>query len=156
MKRLVMDTRGGQTLYFGARSSERFGRLYDKGIESKSHKAGLRWRWEVEAKETAARMFADGLKTTASPESYVQGVVAGFFWSRAGVRLAQLEPSGFHKTEHPEPSSARLLHWLASGVRPTVAKLTKVYGRERVLHALGIPLKSAVDGPEHTDEPNGG
>ena len=145
MKRVVKDTRGGQTLYFGARTSERFGRLYDKGVESKSHSAGQRWRWELEAKERAARGFADGLARAESPTSYIQGAVASFFYSRAGVTLGEIDES-FKCFEAPNaPRGEELLHWLAIGVRPTVAKLTQVYGRERVLHALGIPLRSAVD-----------
>lgn len=156
MRRVVKDTRGGQTLYFGARSSERFGRLYDKGVESKSHGAGQRWRWEVEAKERAAAAFGSDLLTAASPESYIQGAVAGFFYARAGVTIAQLERS-LKCLESPEPPRAeQLLKWLASGVRPTVARLVEVYGLERVLHALGIPLKSAVAERQPVYEPLGG
>lgn len=145
MKRVVMDTRGGQTLYFGARSSERFGRLYDKGIESKSHGAGQRWRWEVEMKQRAARALSEGVLTAECPTSYVQGAVAGFFWSRARVTIAELQRGVVHN-ESPEPTRAdKLLKWLTIGVRPTVSRLIEVYGRERVLHALGILPKSAVD-----------
>lgn len=155
MRRVVKDTRGGQTLYFGARTSERFGRLYDKGIESKSHGAGRRWRWELEAKEGCARTIAAGLVRAPSSSNYIQGAVASFFYDRAHVTLGEISPS-FRFSEAPKaPRAAELLHWLAIGVRPTVAKLVKVYGRQRVLHALGLPLKSAVDGPESTYDDTG-
>ncbi len=152
MRKVVKDTRGGQTLYFGARTSERFGRLYDKGIESKSHGAGQRWRWEVEAKERCARAFAEGLMTAASPESYIQGAVAAFFYSRAGVTLGEISSTFRFSEAQKAPRAEQLLHWLAIGVRPTVAKLIPVYGLERVLHSLGIPLKSAVAERKPTDD----
>lgn len=153
MKRLVMDSRGGQTLYFGARSSERFGRCYDKGVESNSDEPGRWWRWEVECKQDVARQLAAALVLEPEPAAFVRGVVAGFFAARAGVTIAQLRGSHFHKIASDLPSGAKLLHWLASGVRPTVAKLVRVYGRERVLHALGLSLKSAVQESNTTTAP---
>lgn len=146
MMRVVKDTRAGQTLYLGARTSTSFGRLYDKGVESKSAAPGLRWRFELEAKQERAQQFAELLKAAACPRSFIQGAVAGFFFDRIGVRLAQIPLASFNKTERDAPTSARLLQWLSIGVRPTVAKLMRVYGRQRVLTALGIPLNSAVDG----------
>ncbi len=156
MRRLVKDTRGGQTLYFGARSSERFGRLYDKGVEAKTDQPGRRWRWELEAKQNAAQTFAHAIARAESPTSFIQGAVAGFFHARCGVSIAELSRSVISNESQDPPSAARLLQWLAIGVRPTVAKLVKVYGRQRVLHSLGISLNSAVDDHKPIDVPPGG
>ncbi len=153
MRKLVRDTRGGQTLYFGSRTSERFGRVYDKGIESKSHGAGQRWRWELEAKERCAKIVAAGVARAASAESYIQGVVAGFFHSRCGVSIAEISRLVINNETPERPRAERLLQWLAIGVRPTVGRLIEVYGRDRVLTALGIPPKSAVAAASGTAEP---
>ena len=152
-RKLVQDTNGGTTVYFGSRSSERLGRVYDKGRETRTLAAGLWWRWELELKERQSAAAAHAIVSAPDPTSWVLGVNRRFFADRAGVSLP-----GSHSVvicnETQERSTAdKLLHWLASGVRPTVARLIEYYGRERVLTALGIPLRSAVNDSRATTKP---
>jgi len=70
--RLVCGTNVGATLYLGKRSSERFGRLYDKGAESGDDKLFNCVRAEIELKgrrasQVASQIFAcdNVLKATA-------------------------------------------------------------------------------------------
>lgn len=149
-----MDTDGGSTVYFGSRASERFGRVYDKGRETRTLPAGRWWRWELEVKDNSAKAAAANLVSNAEPANWILGVNSRFFKERSGVSIAKNTTAEFNKLCPEEPTAARLLHWLASGVRPTVTKLVEVYGRERVLTALGIPLKSAVEDPEPGDSPS--
>jgi DNA relaxase NicK len=138
MRRLVKDTNGGQTLYFGARSSERFGRIYDKGRESRSCAAGLWWRWECEFKQRVSAMLSRGLVSSADPTSYIRGLVTDFYYKRCGLRLTKISCPVIYNEPPDRSVGEKQLHWLACGVRPTLAKLIDHYGRERVLTALGL------------------
>jgi Replication initiation factor len=147
MRRLVQDTNGGTTCYFGSRSSSRFGRVYDKGRETQTVAAGNWWRWELEAKERDAKAAVAALLRAANPSEWIVGATSRFFKQRSGVALVRNTSTDFYKVEPEVPSGDRLLHWLSSGVRPAVARLIEHYGRDRVLTALGIPLQSAVKSP---------
>lgn len=153
-KKLVIDTNGGSTCYFGARSSARFGRVYDKGRETKTLPAGLWWRWELEHKAECAAAAGDGMVASAAPHSTALSAVVSWFRQRGTAPPCQLTESANYIGNRNTPDDERLLHWLSVGVRPTVSKLTDRLGLVRVLHALGIPLRSAVDadGVEHTLE----
>lgn len=145
MRRLVADTNGGATCYFGSRASERFARVYDKGVESKTQPKGRWFRWELEAKDGWARALAAGMLAAERPAIALRATVAAFFRRRAGVHIPGSGGVEIYNLPPETPSDLKLLHWLSTGVRPTVQRLTAIYGRERVLTALGIPPKSAVD-----------
>jgi len=155
MRKLVQDTNGGSTVYFGSRASERMGRVYDKGRETRTAAAGHWWRWEVELKDNSAEACGRAMLSAADASQFTLGVACRFFLSRSGFAPAKNTSAEVFNLPQEAPTAERLLQWLASGVRPTVARLVNHYGRDRVLHALGIPLSSAVDDPAPSDETRG-
>ncbi len=80
---LIQNSKMGQTLYVGSRKSEKFGRLYDKGVEEKSAPAGLKYRWEVEYKKPTSGEVAKALDAVRSREAEtITGMVFDFFQTR--------------------------------------------------------------------------
>jgi len=143
-RRLIISGDGGSTFYTGSRSSERMGRLYDKGVETKTLAAGKWWRWEVEFKGDAANAASAAALSAPNPERWFHSTAARFFLARGAIAPAG-EPVSEIYNLCPEPTSdERLLSWLAVGVRPTVARLIERLGPERVRFSLGLPLTSAV------------
>jgi len=144
-RRLIVSGDGGSTVYIGSRVSEQFGRVYDKGIESKSRPAGHWWRFEVEYK--GAQSYAQGQRLLSVDDHRVLCCATVASWFRARANYSYTSPSiDFSILRSKERSSdERKLSWLSQGVRPTVQYLVERYGRERVLRALGLPSQSAVD-----------
>jgi hypothetical protein len=74
----------GDTLYLGSRTSEVFGRWYDKGLESATAKAGETIRLEIEFKKHRANSGLMGLLDSDDPVRFVAQHVLGAFEFRAG------------------------------------------------------------------------
>ncbi len=143
-RRLIVSGDGGSTFYTGSRASERMGRLYDKGVESGTLPAGRWWRWEVEFKgDSAAAAALEGARAD-DPELLFDRVTTTFFRERGAVAPPPGESSKICNLCPDVPTDERLLSWLATGVRPTVARLIERLGPERVTFSLGLSLTSAV------------
>jgi hypothetical protein len=146
-KTFYTDTDGGSTVYVGARSSENFGRLYDKGIEQKTHPSGIWWRWEVELKGRVAVAHADTMSRTDDWRVSIVSEVAHWFARRTSHSYTTSDREGTLVGPRQPTSVERQLSWLASGVRPTVASLIERVGVDRVLFSLGLLPQSAVNPP---------
>jgi hypothetical protein len=137
-----VDGKGGQTTYIGSRSSEQFGRLYDKGVERRSRGPGQWWRWEVEFKGSHASTLARHLTAVQGSTRVIHSVVSRWFMERSGFAPPGVTtPVKYFVVAEPSTDEKRL-HWLATGVRPTVSILIERLGRARVLTALGISPES--------------
>jgi hypothetical protein len=156
LRRLVTDTAGGATCYFGSRSSELFARVYDKGVESGTQPKGRWFRWETEAKDSWARAHSEVLLAAENSSPVVRTQVAAFFRRRSGVELPVSGGAEINNLGQEVTTDAKLLHWLSVGVRPTVQRLVRLYGSERILNALGLPPNSAVHRAEPTQAPREG
>lgn len=147
-RELRVSSDGGSTLYIGARQSEQFGRLYDKGIEQGTHEPGHWWRWEVELKGSAAWNAAGALRRIDDPRIMILLSVNSWFRSRTSHSYSVDQQQFTFVGSRRETDVDRQLQWLARGVRPTVQNLLDHVGRERVLFALGLLPQSAVNGPD--------
>jgi DNA relaxase NicK len=135
---LISNSDGGSTLYFGSRVSDRFARLYDKGIEQQTSAAGKWWRFELEIKGKASAPSAADLLSAESHSRHCFDTVADFFKERSLITIPGWNGTVVrHECRNPT-TDARRLHWLASQVRGTVLELTRSVGRRRVLEALGL------------------
>lgn len=136
---LIVNNRGGETLYVGSRASDQFGRLYDKGIEDGGRVPGERWRYEVEFKGARAVQALARLTSTADRRTMYVALVQSFFLSR-NVALPSMQ-RGLEielpvAVEHK--SIDRQLAWLRRQVAPVVARLLDKGHEEDVRQALGI------------------
>jgi DNA relaxase NicK len=141
---LYVDTDGGSTLYVGARASENFGRLYDKGAKEKACPRGSWWRWETELKGRVAVATSDSLVRSDDYRVAIVGEVAHWFARRTGHTYTSSHRLGTLVGPRQPSTVDRQLKWLATGVRPTVAALIDQVGVERVLNVLGLPPQSVV------------
>jgi len=142
---LYTDTDGGSTLYVGARASENFGRLYDKGVKEKVAPRGTWWRWEAELKGRVAVATSEGLRSSDDYRVAIVREVAHWFGRRTGHTYTSSHTMGTLVGPRQPTTIDQKLKWLATGVRPTVTALIELVGVERVLNVLGLPPQSAVN-----------
>jgi DNA relaxase NicK len=141
---LIVSGDGGSTVYIGARTSESYGRLYDKGRETKTRPAGCWWRWEVEFKGRQSFARAEQLSSTDDHEVLLMATVASWFRARSGHTFTSTSvPLKIFFAVKPN-SLERKLQWLAHDVRPTVQRLVEAGQLQRVLFSLGLTPQSAV------------
>jgi DNA relaxase NicK len=138
-----MNSDGGSTLYLGSRMSDRFARLYDKGIEQQTHKAGKWWRFELELKGECSPQASAELLSADDYSRECFSIVADFFYYRSMIAMPDWVPTSVRYWSRQTTTDAKRLHWLATQVRGTILELTRSVGRQRVLEALGL-LQSEV------------
>jgi Replication initiation factor len=123
----------GDTLYIGSRSSNYYGRVYNKHRESgEAQDLGV-IRYELEAKNEGADRVRGALRAAPSQAEEavsivrrwyrVRGVIAHVDARTAGI----LSPVGRRHREVLER-----LTWLQKGVRPSVRRLSDIIGRDRL------------------------
>jgi hypothetical protein len=145
---LIVSGDGGSTVYIGSRASESMGRVYDKGIESKTRPGGTWWRWEVEYKGDRSFAMGSALQGIDEPAVFICATVASWFRSRSSHTFTRSAIPPIYNGNRAPTGADQQLSWLARGVRPTVASLIERVGLERVLSALGLPPQSVVPQPQ--------
>jgi DNA relaxase NicK len=138
VRSIITTTDGGATCYLGKRSSDLFGRIYDKRAESGDERYDRCWRWEVEIKGGPASATLDVLRLSADRRSAVISFVCGYYRRRnSGASWMEHYADLPISTLRPASTTDSRLIWLRKAVRPVVLRLTALgYGRE-VLAALG-------------------
>lgn len=128
---------GGGTLYVGSRSSMRYGRIYDKGVEELSQVAGKTYRWELEVKDTLADQAVAMLTGGGENQRQILGILGDFFSTRA-LPVHWNIPSMEEHFEIPRVTieDAGSLRWLAGPVAKTFARLAATVGFEEALRAV--------------------
>jgi len=137
---VIRNTKGGQTLYVGARSSDQFGRVYDKGAQSGTYPSGFKWRYEVEYKKPRANIAAKALMAFEAQEAKrVVSTVYHWFEERGVRPLFSSSGDGIRlETEAKVDSDKKKLNWLRAQVSPSVEYLlSRGRGREALV-ALGL------------------
>lgn len=135
---------GGVTFYLGARVSEQFGRVYDKGVQQKTHGRGQWWRWEVELKGDTSQAASREMLRSVDRRAWIHSAVATWYAERCGVELEAPNRASFFKADVQPTTNERALRWLERGVSPTVQRLVDTVGRERVLEALGLSCRATT------------
>jgi hypothetical protein len=123
------------------RTARRYGRVYDKGIEEKTHGEGYRWRYEVECKRGLGDVLWRDFQTAPDTVRWCYESCAAQ-WKRSGC--SWLLPNSVTPREAlTAPGSVvapadALEEWYARTVRPTVPRYLRRYDVERLLEVLGI------------------
>lgn len=146
------SAKGGETLYIGSRSSERFARIYNKYAQSDSADYQNAWRYEVEFKGDAANTISRALACSTDPTSSIRDTVLDYF-SRYGCHLPIEAGSLAVRDRHrmDTTTDAKRLRWLRQAVGPSVVDLASRVGYRSVLEALGIPTELLYNEPR--DDP---
>ena len=136
---LIQNLTGGQTLYVGSRVSETMLRMYDKGLQLGEKTAGRTWRYEVEFKDTRAKLEYGRLTNSTSRPIMIGRTVWTAFHARGVTPLwAQDHPDVQIQIGRRITDRNRALRWLASQVAPTIRRLCASGERTDVLEALGL------------------
>ncbi len=139
---LIQNTKRGQTLYVGSRRSQKFGRLYDKGVESKTALPGFRYRWEVEFKKPTSGDVARALVALKGKQAeQITAMVYEFFDNRGIHPLFPKTGNAVAlRTEARITSLDRKLNWIRAQVRPSIGEIIMA-GRSRDLfEAFGVKI----------------
>ena len=147
---IPMNAEGG-TLYVGARSSEAFGRMYDKGAQLKGDVPMRRlWRYEVEYKRHLAEQAADDVwykrMTLEQMRRYVLASVERFF-SEHGIptpfTVADVGKQSLVRYATRIEDNQKTIKWLTEQVQPALLKLIAKGKYAALCEALGV---SVIDG----------
>jgi DNA relaxase NicK len=149
---LIVNNRHGKTLYVGSRQSDQFGRVYDKGVESKTLRPGLLWRYEVELKKPRSKPVYDELhkKYKNNRDDHARSIftyVANWFDARevAPPWNGDVESDIVVSIGKTVTTADRKIAWLRTQVRPTIAFLVRAGLQERLEEAIGFTLAGACD-----------
>lgn len=137
---LVQNTNQGQTLYVGSRQSDRFGRVYDKGVESKTAPPGMKWRYEAEFKKPVSEQVKKALLCTREKSvGKIVGTVYDFFAYRLVKPLFSRSSDGIRIASETRVTTVqKRLTWLSTQVRPTVQQLILAGYTGEMVEALGL------------------
>lgn len=130
----------------GSRTSSKYLRVYDKGIEQGTHPAGLYWRIELEAKRERAReLWTELTKATDVAdwslkccERACRSCLLSWPWPAS----SDLAPLPAASAARP-PEVERSIRWLQQMVRPTIERLLPALGTEQILVLLGLDAYAA-------------
>jgi hypothetical protein len=146
----------GDSFYVGSRQSNYYGRVYDKGRESRDERYRQCWRYEVECKDDGAKQARQAVRAAEDISASSAAMVADWFGRRGcAVRYrselaVQLAPVGRHHSDLDT-----WLAWLLQAVRPTVQKCLLYVPRETIEEVLFGPdvLEQAGYGRSERDDP---
>lgn len=130
----------GDTITTGARSSDKFGRLYDKERESGDDEYKRCWRWEVEYKGPHAVAYAQGLQNSDDVARYSRAAVYSQY-KEWGFDLPFTGGSAFdvYSPVRVTGDIEKTIDWLTVQVAPSVRKLLeKGVSRETFVALFGL------------------
>jgi DNA relaxase NicK len=146
-----VESNTGSTFYLGSRTSKIYGRVYDKsGHLTRGKDRGRVWRYEIEAKSSAAKDISVALLDTYNTRPNVDGLaqIGRFVFDWFNQRnVPPVFDLSAHNVERIELSSTTRygdkMLWLRQQVSPSVRRLI-AHGRgQEVIEALG--LSSYID-----------
>lgn len=151
--RLQDGTGDGDTLYLGSRSSQVFGRVYDKWRASREEFYRHSWRWELQIKDRTADKVYRAIDGEEDRPAAIGSSVAAWFQAR-GVDCPAADPGGTVvsiRAPCERSDMNKRLDWLRRQVRPVIARLLKEGHEDAILDALGLVGRIAVADKEPGD-----
>ncbi len=137
--RRISSFGGGDTLYIGSRTSEKYIRIYDKMREKKEPDYENSIRFEVELKGETARMYVHECDDAFPQQEWWYSKVRTML-REYGISLPDCVPDTYAVPEYKKESATleSRLAWLSSQVAPTVAKLARNGHVADAIDALGL------------------
>jgi len=137
----IVDTAGdGNTLYVGARTSQVFFRMYNKGKESEEPRYDNCVRFEVQYNGMAAREVHIGCeKAQYNVSALCQTILKtmGKVGLDVVVGYQDRDAIGWSVTP-PTPDETKQIQWLREQVSPTAKRVAAKYGLNTLLSILGV------------------
>lgn len=142
---IIRGSDGGDTLYIGSRTSEQFGRLYNKAVQSEQTVYDRCWRWEIVFKNDMASNLGPRIPKSIDERAKWAATLVKNWYRRRGINMdfgAGDEPVALPLFQARKTDVQTKLDWLESQVRPTVTFLTEHGYGDSVYTALGLPSLS--------------
>jgi hypothetical protein len=142
----------GATCNVGKRTSDRYGRIYDKATEAKIGQPRSLWRYEVELKRSPATSIARRLAGKLSDSNLTQALVFDHFNSRGVAPVFHRDQFSCPQDYPPAAISHDVLRWFRESLSITIGKAVNRHGLLTVVEALGLLqhfeayLKEVTDG----------
>lgn len=135
----IENHKDGVTIYSGKRVSDRYLRVYDKGVQALDYQPGRVLRYEVEYKGKRAIAAWRHLRATRDVGLSIASQVAYEFDRRKFLVLwDSTNPQNAIHLQTRVLGMERKLEWLRTQVRPTVRRLLLADKRMEVYNALGL------------------
>lgn len=128
----------GETCNVGKRSSDTYGRIYDKASESGCAPPLSLWRYEVEFKRNPAGSIAARLRSHSPVEAVATSLVHEWYTARGVVPLFPSAPLLCPHKPVLNEGMHDVLMWFEQSLSVTVAKAIGRYGVARVFEALRL------------------
>lgn len=135
------DTSGYLLGTVGDRTKARYLRIYDKGIEQKTHASGYYWRMELEAKHALARNLWADLQGTKDVQQWAydslseQWKSSGYCWPLSESTRGRRGVSAYAPRDR---EAKKLSRWARQSVAPALQRLVKKYGIAEVRRIVGL------------------
>lgn len=137
----IVGNNGGETLYIGSSSSEQYGYIYNKEVQSEDPLYTRCWRYEVRFKNDLAQGVFKQLQLPEFERHQMIAAIVGLWFMKRGVdvpwtadQLGDILP--IVKTR---PSDVeRQLQWLERQVKPVVNRLDTAGFMDQAMRALGL------------------
>lgn len=114
---------GGQTLYLGSPKSARFGRLYDKTMESSGAWPANSWRWELQERRDKSGDTADALWSADDLHSAIRAYVRDFYCAHGVTPWFLADgPSVRSPTRRARTDWQRTEQWILRGIAPALRR----------------------------------
>lgn len=143
---LFAGSDGGDTVYVGAPSSDKRGRIYNKHKQSLDKAYERSWRYEVVFRDKhALGVFRSVLSTPTPLDTIIIPSVIKWYGER-GVNILGLGDRGEYTIESPKPVKtdvARKLAWIKSQVVPTIRKLAEMGYAEELMEVISEAIAAA-------------
>jgi len=136
----ITNLLGGDTIYVGSRSSQAFGRIYDKAMQSLDEHFANAWRWEVELHKPIALVVLKALDSAEDEQNTIIAQVKTWFEDRL-IRCPFEPKQDTIDIVVPRKRKTRdeqTIEWLEGQVSGSVKKLAERGKISQVLEALGL------------------
>jgi DNA relaxase NicK len=142
---MVVGRNGAEIMRVASRQSERYLRIYDKGLDSGDEWYRGALRVELELKGDAAIAYVNELCTKENEQEFFYATIATFLLVRLEIAASadNLRWSALERTLcSNQPPCADVcnttLSWLANSVQPSIDRLRRAGKLKQALETLGI------------------
>ena len=138
---VTRDSAGSFMASVGSRSSPRYLRVYDKGVESGAEQPGILWRAELELKGDLCRTVYEQASRLEQEQSYYSSLLlsslrqAGGQWPIESETISELPTQ---RSAPPSSDADRALAYLRKYCRKMAIRANEQYSSATIMEALGI------------------
>lgn len=135
---IIQSHPSGESCYLNKRSSDGYGRIYDKASESELGLPRSVWRFEVEFKKRRAQAIARQYVNSQERVAFSSACVHAWMISRGVPRSCLPVVDRISCELHIVEPERDVLTWFEHSVSPAIRRAIKRFGRTRVLESLGL------------------